>query len=415
MKVLAIAIKDLKQFIRNVPGLAISLAAPLVLTAILGFAFGGMGGSSPKLQVTSVQVANLDQGQVGSTMRLGDELVRALQGPGLRDLMRVTVATDEASARQAVDRRQAEVAIIIPPGFSAAVTAADGQPAEVLLYHDPGLLTRPAIVASAVQKALDAFSGSRVAALVTHEQMAARGAPASTLSEVVGRVAESYAHLAEQAPLLTIATDSVGGPQAVDMQAILSRVNTGMLVFFMFYTAAVAAQSILREDEARTLARLFTTPASRATILAGKFASVFAIVLVQTALLILAGALLFRIRWGTPSGVALWVAASTAAAGGLGLFLMSLARNLRQTGVLLGGVLPVLGMAGGLFTAGISNLPEAFNTLAYFTPHGWAMMGWRILGEGGGPRALLGPAAVCVAIGAGLFAAGALGFKRRYA
>lgn len=416
MRVLEIALKDLRQFSRSLPTLVMSLAAPLVLTAIMGFAFGGIGrGQAPRLQVTTLQVANLDQGLPGSPTNLGGELLETLQDPALSELMHVTTAADEASVRAAVDGREVEVALIIPPGFSAAVASPEGQPAEVTLYHDPTLSTRPVIVASAIQRMLDAFSGTRVAGLLTWEQLTARGAPASVIGSSLVRAAESFARAVRDLPLLTVETVSLSRVKSEGIRTLMGRVNAGMMVFFMFYMAALAAESILHEEEERTLQRLFTLPTRRATVLAGKFLSVVMIVLVQAALLVAASALLFGIRWGDTLGVGLQLLASVVSAGGAGLLLVSLARNTRQAGFLFGGVLAVMGMAGGLFTVGFSNLPKALDTIALLTPHGWAMRGWNVLLRGEDASAVLLPAAVSLVIGLVTFTLGAQIFRRRYA
>ncbi|MDI7277915.1 MAG: ABC transporter permease, partial [Anaerolineae bacterium] len=382
-KALAIAAKDLKQYVRNIPGLTFSLAAPLVLTAIIGFAMGGFrSGSAPRLQVTTVQVANLDQGLPTSPTNLGEQLVHTLQGPEFGDLMRVTLAADEASARSAVDRREAEAALIVPAGFTAAVMSPTGEPAQVVLYHDPTLFLRAPVVAGAVQRVLDLYSGSRVASLLTEAQMASRGAPADAVGAGASRAAEEYGRAAGAAPLLSIRVQSLSGPQLEGNAAMLGQVSAGMLVFFVFFAGGAAAETILREDEARTLPRLFTTPTARTTVLAGKLLSIFMIALAQACVLVVAAALLFGVRWGDPLGVAVEVFALAVAAAGLGLLVMSLAKDTRQAGYLLGGVLSILGLAGGLFTVGFENLPRIFDTLALFTPHGWAMRGWKLLLRG---------------------------------
>jgi ABC-type transport system involved in multi-copper enzyme maturation permease subunit len=53
------------------------------------------------------------------------------------------------------------------------------------------------------------------------------------------------------------------------------------MIFFSFFTASYAMQTILQEDEEGTLARLFTTPTPRSSILAGKFLAVFFTVIIQ--------------------------------------------------------------------------------------------------------------------------------------
>ena len=54
-----------------------------------------------------------------------------------------------------------------------------------------------------------------------------------------------------------------------------------MMVFFMFFGASNVARTILDEERAGTLPRLFTTPTPRRTILGGKFVSVLLTVAVQ--------------------------------------------------------------------------------------------------------------------------------------
>ncbi len=416
MKLLTVAIKDLKQFARNVPGLAMSLAAPLVLTGIMGFAFGGLGGSgTPRLQVTTMCVANLDRGQECSALNLGQELVRVLQGPSWNEMVRVTLVGDAASARQAVDRREAEVALIIPPDLTAALTSQPGLTAQLILYHDPARTTRPAIVAGAITGVLDRFSGGSIAGQVTAQQLLARGAPVSVATQAGGRAALEYVGEEGDASLITVRSGTATRAQDEGLGAILGRVNAGMLVFFLFFTAGTAAQSLLREEQQRTLSRLFTTSTPRATILGGKFVAVFAIVVVQAAILVIAGAVLFGARWGSVAGVIVQIVACAVAASGLGLLLISLSRDVQQAGYLMGLVLSVLGMAGGMFTTGFANLPKIVGTISLLTPHGWAMKGWDALLAGQGVTAVLGPAAVCVASGLVLFAAATMVCRRRFA
>jgi ABC-2 type transport system permease protein len=415
MRVLAIVIRDLRQYSRNVPALVLSLAAPLVLTAIMGFAFGGLGGGAPQLQATTLQVANLDQGEPGQAVSLGEQLVQMLQGPGFSELVQVTLAADEAAARAAVDGRESEAAVIIPPGFTSAVAAPGGSPAVVELYHDPALSLRPSIVAGALQGVLDSYCGRAVASQVAVERLVARGAPTDVLPQAASRVVQAYDQGAQQMQLLTFSTVTTSGRPQDEFRAILGRVNAGMLVFFVFYAGAVAAETILQEEEQRTLARLFATPTPRMTILAAKFLSAFVMTLAQALVLVLASALLFGIEWGDPLGVAVVALATVAGAVGLGLLVVSFARDTRQAGYVIGLTLSVLGLAGGLFTAGLAEVPRFMATTALFVPQSWATKGWNLLLEGEGIAALLGPVAASLACGALTFALGALRIRRRYA
>jgi ABC-type multidrug transport system permease subunit len=103
-----------------------------------------------------------------------------------------------------------------------------------------------------------------------------------------------------------------------------------------------------------------------------------------------------------------------AAATGLGVLLISFVQTSRQGGPVLGGGLTALGMLGGLFTANI-NMPEAFTRLAFFTPQGWVIQGWKIVLNGQPLADLVLPLGVMLAMGAVMFAIGAVRFGKRFA
>ncbi|NMB90360.1 MAG: ABC transporter permease, partial [Chloroflexi bacterium] len=105
----------------------------------------------------------------------------------------------------------------------------------------------------------------------------------------------------------------------------------------------------------------------------------------------------------------------TLAASGFGVLLLSLIRNSRQTGPVLGGVISLSGMLGGLMTTGVSNLPPAFSTINLFFPQGWALRGWKLVLSGSPLPEVLLPVLVLAAMGALCFAAGTLVLRRRFA
>ena len=87
--------------------------APLLIAGLLYFAFGGLasGSGSFTLARTCVIIANLDQiSPSASSFKAGDMLIKFLQNEDLTDILELTMAPDEASARSAVDHQQADVA-----------------------------------------------------------------------------------------------------------------------------------------------------------------------------------------------------------------------------------------------------------------------------------------------------------------
>jgi ABC-2 type transport system permease protein len=423
MKVLDIALKDLLRSFRSGFALIFMFVMPLLTAGVIYFAFGGLasGKEGFEVPVTSVRVVNLDRPPPQIGFSSGELLAEFLQSEELSDLLDVAAAPDESSARAAVDRQEADVAVIIPADFTASALDQEGQTA-VTLYHDPTLTLGPAIVKGVVGQFVDVFSGASIAAATAAAQSAEHGIAydQAALQEVATRYSTWAQDLGEgmgggESTLMELRQPPGGGEQASEMAAMMARIVIAMAIFYAFFTGASAAQSILTEDEEGTLPRLFTTPTPRAAILGGKFLSIFMMVTVQVIVTLIAGAIIFDIRWGGLLPVAAAVAALVVSAAGFGLFLISFLKNSRQAGIVMGGALTVTGMAGGLMTTGFPNPPGFIQTLSIVVPQGWSLRGWLQVLEGSGYSDLALSLLVTTAIGAVLFAVGALVFRRRYA
>lgn len=419
MKILDIAFKDIKRALRSGFGIMMMFIVPLIIPAIIGAAFGGAlnggpdNGNSFNIAVTRVVVANLDRAGEQSA---GSILAEFLQSKDLQTLLTTTVVDDEATARDRVNTQQADVAVIVPSDFSQAAFMSNGE-SNIVLYHDPTLTVGPLIVKQLLAQFADGFSGARITLDVAAQQsgtLDAATAQAVAMQYAEWAQAQGQQQQSGQHPLLTIQAP----PAKVAQQApasMMASMMTGMLVFFAFYTAAIMAQSILKEDEEGTLPRLFTTPTARATIFGGKFVAIFLMVIVQVLVVMIISTLLFNIRWGDPLLAALSIVGLVICAAGFGLFLLSFVKNTRQAGFVIGGVLTVTAMLGGLYSMTIPNAPAFMDTLSLFMPQGWVIRSWKLTLNGGQLIDVLLPVLVAVAIGAVLFGIGTLNFRRRYA
>lgn len=414
-------------YLRNAFALVMMFVAPLLVTGLIALAFGGLaGGDGFTLPQTRVVVVNEDEGGGPAGFQAGQLLVDTLMDAGLADYMAVSMAGDSTVARAAVDRREADVAVLIPSGLTAALTshqeaAAHGEVA-IEIVHDPAQTLGPGLVRAVVEGFADALNGARIAAAVTAAQTAEHGAAADhdaiqaaalayadwVQAQGTGRDTGEYRAIALQAP-----------PERVEDASLATRIigaiAVGMMLFFVFFTAASTAESIVREDEEGTLARLFTTPTPRPVILAGKLLAVGLTITVQLVVLLLLTRLIFGIDWGRPLVIVMAGVGSIVAAAGFGVGVMSFIQNTRQTGAVMGGVLTISGMLGGLMTTGIPNLPPAFTTVTLLTPHGWALRAWKLALEGAAEGALVVPFLVMLGYGAALFGLGVARFRRRFA
>jgi ABC-2 type transport system permease protein len=189
---------------------------------------------------------------------------------------------------------------------------------------------------------------------------------------------------------------------------------SGMLIFYSFFTGANVAQSIIQEDEEGTLPRLFTTPTSRATILGGKFITVFITTAGQILITLIATTLMFNIDWGDPFLLSIPIFALVLLSSTFGIFIMSFLKTIRQAGPVLGVVLTISGMAGGLFTSAMPSVPAAFDTVTLFTPQGWSHKLWKLAMESADLGEMLIPMIVVLLMGLVFFVIGTLVFRKRF-
>lgn len=423
MKILDIAFKDLTRSFRSAFAVGMMFVAPLLITGLIYFAFGGLSGGdgSFSIQPVKVVIANLDRATSGFSV--GELVVTAMSDPDFNQWFSVTTAPDEAAARASVDRREAGVAVIIPADFTQAALSPTGR-SSIVIVQDPTLTIGPSIIRDVISQIVDGVAGTRLAITAAVDQAQAKG---QTLNDAqIQAIALDYGQWSQQlgqalsagqASALTVREPQGPAPSSSSSgfgAVLLTATMAGQLIFFAFYTGAHGAQSILREEEEGTLPRLFTTATSRATILGGKFVGVFILGIVQALVLMIASALAFNINWGQPLLALLVTASMIVVAAGFGIFLMSLIKNQKQSGMVLGGALTAAGMLGGLFTVAVP-MPEAFKTINLITPQGWVLKAWDIVLKGGALGDVLPIVLVIIAIGAVFFALGVRRFQHRYA
>ena len=424
MKVIDLAIKDLKRSMRSRFLLGMTLLAPLVITGLIFFAFGGVGSEeSSNLPEVTIGIVNLDQVSPDSPIAIGEALVAMFTDPSVTSWLAASQFTDETMARAALDRQEIGSAVIVPPGFSNSILS--GSPAQpIRIVHDPTLTSSPTIIRSMVTSLLDGFTGGGVAVQVVAQRQAAHGLTLSAtgIQELATRYQEWYTafqralyHDPAQAALFISAPGSESSAAQLTIRQIMGLVMAGQMIFFSFYTGAYAMMSILTEQEEGTLARLFTTPTNRTIILAGKFLAVLLAVFLQGCVLIIAARLAFQVDWGKPASMLMAILGQVVAATGLGTLLISLVKTSKQAGPILGGGLTMLGMLSVLFTVGVPNMPDFFNKIALFTPQGWVMRDWRLAMTGSPASEMWLPVMVTVGIGLAMFAVGATLFHRRFA
>jgi ABC-2 type transport system permease protein len=425
MKILDIAFKDLTRSFRSMFAIGMMAAAPLMITGLIYFAFGGASSGTLNLPAVKVGILNLDALPANSAMpsSIGQTIHDMFHDDSVKSWITALDYTDEASARTAVNNQTIGMAVIIPPDFTNQLMNNKNVP-PILIVQDPTLTVTPNIVHDMIQSVLDGVSGGGIVLRTITEREQANGVSPDPAQ--IPNLLQEYEtwyvdfqrnlfHYPDRAALKVTTPSSEQSSAVNPMQSIMGAIMTGMMIFFAFYTGAYAMMSILHEEEEGTLARLFTTPTNQTFIMTGKFLAVFLTVTLQGLVLMIASHFAFGVHWGAPLNVALALTGQVVAASGLGVLLIAFMKNSRQAGPVLGGALTGLGMLGGLFTAMVPNMPAAFTMLANFTPQGWVMKAWSIALNHQPTSDLFIPFIVTVVMGLIMFAIGAALFRRRFA
>jgi ABC-type transport system involved in multi-copper enzyme maturation permease subunit len=297
---------------------------------------------------------------------------------------------------------------------SSPAGSAPRSTAPIELYENPAQGIGGDITESVVGQTLLTFNGARAAASAA-VGLALAGGQTGRAQEVARDAAIRLANAGDSAQV-EIAQRPPQLPEGKKTKdvGVTGIILAGMMVFFLFFGASNVARTILQEDQAGTLPRLFTTPTSRQTILSGKFASVFVTVTVQAVILLIAGRIIFSIDWGRLDAVVALTLLAAAVASGLALLVISLVRTPGQAGAISAGVYLVLALLGGNFT-GTAATAGTYATIQKLTPNGWLLRGWDTAMRGGGLGDIALNLLVVALFAVAFFATAVWRFRKRYA
>jgi len=341
-----IAKKDIRTRFTDRNLLLIMLAAPLVISTIIGLAFSGVGRSSSPIRDIPVAVVNHDlpgsnglsygsvlvglltEGQLPSSMTSASGACpQTSSAPGggtnaggltLGELIKGTAFDAsvagrlvdqkkivspaaaagsaeylDTAARAAVDKGEYTAVVIIPADFSTALgSLADPRqsPAATVItvYGNAGRSLESGIVRSVV----DAISsqmvsgnitiGATISELASSQPGALSGAANSILSQLF------LCAFLPGNDLVQLADKPVQAAQTSAAGAILVTIGSAQALFFALYVGQFGILSMYEERRNWTLQRILASPTPRWAILGGKLVGVLVSVIFQLFALVLA-------------------------------------------------------------------------------------------------------------------------------
>jgi len=354
---LAIAAKDLRQRFQDRSAIVLGFVAPLVIAALMSFAFRGT-----ETYHVDIAVVDNDHGELAAAF---DAMLRSSE---LADLLTVRTVADEAGARRDLANGRLGAVFVLPAGFTAAAHGADAAsasaPVAVLGSVDEPVATQVAVaIADAFAAQLNAIRLSVAAAL-------SAGAPPDQLPRLAAEAAQR--RLPEE-----VTVQPLG---ATPLKPI-SYYGPGMGIFFALFAIGFTARSYFAERRDGTLDRIAAAPVRRGVLLAGKSLATFIYSLASLATMAVVTTLAFDADWGPPLAAAALMVAMTLALVSLTALVIAAARTERQADGLASILTFGLVLLGGNFVF-ISAAPAVLRRLALLTPNGWALRGFTDLATG---------------------------------
>jgi ABC-2 type transport system permease protein len=235
-------LSNLKEFSRNRFAMFWTIAFPVFFMLLFGVIFSGGGDTS-----YAIGVADEDPGRIGSALTQAFqsvEILKVTEGP--RDDLLAQLKHGDLNA-----------VVVVPEGTTAAALA--GKTADIQLHYDPSNQVASQILLTIVEK-------------------------------VLGGVEQG---LAGRAALFAVRTVTI---TASSLRTIDFLVPGILAMAIMQLGIFATAPPLVQLREQQVLRRLGATPLSRTMLLAAQVCLRITIGLVQTGLIILVGALVFRVQ-----------------------------------------------------------------------------------------------------------------------
>ncbi len=356
-----IAFKDLRLFATDRGALIFFILFPFFFITL--FTFMNLGATEDtKLQLHIVS----GEAEGG----LSYQIIDALESTGEWEI----TVMDYDQAHQAVEDEEISGFIAFPADFTEGIMTGAGTELEVVTDAEA---TEDRAALSGLSQTIASRVGSNyVIANVTLELLIEQGIIAPDDSAAIEQVIQQVLSGGAGQAFIEYRTEKVG---EVEEESPANFVIPGYLVMFVFFGAALGAETIVRERQNNTLERLMASSVRRESILGGIFTGTAAKGLIQILLFWVVGILAFNMELGnSPAAVIILSILMVIVSAAFAIMLATLVKTQRSAGSIAVLASLLLAPVGGCWWPLFLH-PGWLQTLAKITPHGWAMSGFNKL------------------------------------
>lgn len=392
-------LKDLKRMLRDRKALMITILMPAILTAILGFAIGGMFNSEIQLdtaQVAVVSNANVDDDMErmnsifdSEFMQLGLEedkvkqmteqltklnfeeifLEDVLESESMEEIIEYKKMS-ELEAQKLLDDGTITAMIIIPEQFHYNMWLSFFTPFRNDVEIEIRKGTEHELKAGIVEMIVSGYTDHLSVGVIGKQVLLEKASEFNVATEVNDQLGTFMEKLMQMELNETVIDkSSVEGKNTITSFHYYA---AGMGVMFMLFSAGYVASYTVNERFLLTFDRMKIAGISLRSILSGKFLSCTIFTILQLLLLILFSTILFQISWGNLLVVLLITVVASIGVGSLAVFISIInlqASNDRASNVFQSAIIPLMALVGGSFVPNTA-LPSILKTLGDHTLNG---------------------------------------------
>jgi ABC-2 type transport system permease protein len=283
MNILTIALKDLKQILRDRMSALFLVIMPLAFTFLMGLLFGGTQHTETRLNVGLIN--NDPNGALTQT------LVGSLKNSNTVKIVDLLPA-DESTINDKINNGKLAGAMIIPANYSSDLLA-EKNPKATIIANPAG--TGGQSVMAELQTKVSQLMGALQTAHLSLQAYTAQKPVTDPQAYLLDSVNATL--LAWQSPSVSITSEPVTtGASKVGISGY-SQTSPGMLFQFAIAGLIGAASVLVLERQNRTVTRMLTAPVSKAEVILGHLLGVTVTVFLQETILILAGQIFFKVNY----------------------------------------------------------------------------------------------------------------------
>ncbi|MDT8718908.1 ABC transporter permease [Clostridium sp. 19966] len=391
MKIIDIALKDLKVTLKDKRTILLLVIMPLTLIFVLGMALSSMF-NKDSAGIKAFDVALVDE-DGGSYAKQFKDFLNSNDIKKIINLKNISYDT----ALGKVKKGEIPVLIKIPKGYSEGLNT--GKKENLEIYKDPGDDLDGKIVESLVASYTKAASSITSGVKAAYPVFKTQGMDSSMLIPTLLKSLDSADSNFKES---SVSSDSLSAMQYY---------SAAMLVMYILFVAMMGTSSIIEEREQKTLLRLMGSTAKRSTIITGKILGLFMIGVFEVLVIILFTKFVFNVNWGNSIiAIALISAAMLIASCGIAMTIATLFKTNRAVEAFSSPFVMIISFIGGSMFP-IYTMPDTMQKISKIAPNNWALRGYIDVMQGGTAASSMNSVLVLTAIGIVLLAFGTIKLK----